>query len=75
LQEPIINLNPEQIARQLIDRQLLDCGWLIQNKTSINLNAGAGVAVRAYLTDVGPADYVLFVDKKPVGVIGRPIFK
>lgn len=28
-----------------------------------------GVAVREYQTDVGPADYVLFVDKKPVGVI------
>jgi type I restriction enzyme, R subunit len=28
-----------------------------------------GVAVREYQTDVGPADYVLFVDKKPVGII------
>ncbi len=28
-----------------------------------------GVAVREYPTDIGPADYVLFVDKKPVGII------
>ncbi len=28
-----------------------------------------GFAVREYRTDVGPADYVLFVDGKPVGVI------
>jgi type I restriction enzyme R subunit len=35
----------------------------------INLNAGPGVAVREYPTDVEPADYVLFVDGKPVGVI------
>jgi type I restriction enzyme R subunit len=28
-----------------------------------------GIAVREYLTDVGPADYVLFVDGKPCGII------
>ncbi len=28
-----------------------------------------GIAVREYQTDIGPADYVLFVDKKPVGII------
>lgn len=63
------NQNPEQIARDHIDKQLLDCGWLIQDKIKINLGAGQGIAVREYQTDVGPADYVLFVDKKPVGVI------
>ena len=65
----MLNQNPEQIARDEIDKQLLACGWKIQNKTQVNLSAGLGVAVREYLTDVGPADYVLFVDKKPVGVI------
>jgi len=63
------NQNPEQIARDDIDRQLVACGWVIQNKAEINLHAGPGVAVREYQTDVGPADYVLFVDGKPVGVI------
>lgn len=63
------NQNPEQIARDHIDKQLLACGWLIQDKSKINLGVGQGVAVREYQTDVGPADYVLFVDKKPVGVI------
>jgi type I restriction enzyme R subunit len=63
------NQNPEQIARDYIDKQLLDCGWVIQDKTKINLSAGLGVAVREYQTNVGPADYVLFVDKKPVGII------
>ena len=28
-----------------------------------------GVAVREYQTDIGPADYVLFVNRLPVGVI------
>ncbi|MBK7010915.1 MAG: hypothetical protein IPH36_20920 [Saprospiraceae bacterium] len=64
-----MNQNPEQIARDHIDKQLLDSGWLIQDMAKINLNSGLGIAVREYLTDVGPADYVLFVDKKPVGVV------
>ncbi|MBX2889040.1 MAG: DEAD/DEAH box helicase family protein [Ferruginibacter sp.] len=63
------NQNPEQIARDNIDRQLIACGWIIQSKSKINLNAGIGVAVREYSTEVGPADYVLFVDGKPVGII------
>ena len=63
------NQNPEQIARDNIDRQLIACGWIIQNKSRINLNKGIGVAVREYQTDVGPADYVLFVDGKPAGII------
>ncbi len=64
-----MNQNPEQIARDEIDKQLAACGWIIQGKTSINLAAGIGVAVREYQTTTGPADYVLFVDKKPVGII------
>ena len=63
------NQNPEQLARDSIDAILLAAGWLLQNKNAINLNAGIGIAVREYQTDIGPADYVLFVDKKPVGII------
>ena len=64
-----MNQNPEQQARDRIDEQLTVCGWIIQYKRSIHLHAGLGMAVREYQTDVGPADYLLFVDKKPVGVI------
>jgi type I restriction enzyme, R subunit len=63
------NQNPEQIARDNIDKQLIACGWLIQDIKHINLQAGIGIAVKEYLTDVGPADYVLFVEGKPCGVI------
>ncbi len=63
------NQNPEQIARDEIDKQLIDCGWVIQHKSKISLSANLGVAVREYSTEVGPADYVLFVDGKPVGII------
>ncbi|MGL6159967.1 type I restriction endonuclease subunit R [Microbulbifer sp.] len=63
------NQNPEQHARDRIDRQLGQAGWLVQNKNQLNPHAGAGVAVREYQTDVGPADYVLFVEGQAVGVI------
>ena len=64
-----MNQNPEQIARDKIDAALLESGWIIQDKSRINLSAGRGIAVREYQTDIGPADYILFTDKQPVGVI------
>jgi len=64
-----VNQNPEQLARDLIDEKLESSGWVIQNKTQINLASHLGVAVREYTTDVGPADYVLFVKGNPVGII------
>ena len=65
-----MNQDPEQIARDNIDKQLIACGWIIQDKDKINLNVGIGVVVRYYLTQDGKeTDYVLFIDKKPVGVI------
>lgn len=65
----MVNQNPEQIARDNIDKQLVACGWIIQDKKKFNLAAGLGIAIREYQTDIGPADYVLFVDKKPIGII------
>jgi len=64
-----LNQNPEQIARDNIDKQLIACGWIVQDKSKSNISAGLGVAIREYQTDIGPADYVLFVDSKPAGVI------
>src|SRR5690554_719434 len=64
-----INQNPEQIARDKIDQMLGKAGWLVQSKNKVDLSASKGVAVREYQTDVGPADYVLFVERKPVGII------
>lgn len=63
------NQDPEQIARDKIDAQLRASGWAVQSKAAYNPNEGIGQAVREYPTDTGPADYVLFVDRKPVGVI------
>ena len=63
------NQNPEQIARDKIDQMLIAAGWAVQSKDIVDLSVNKGVAVREYQTDVGPADYVLFVDRKPVGII------
>jgi type I restriction enzyme R subunit len=62
-------MTPEGRAREKIDRKLRDAGWDIQEIQSINLGAASGIAVREYPTDTGPADYLLFVDRQPVGVI------
>jgi type I restriction enzyme R subunit len=64
-----MNQTPEQIARDKIDEMLRAAGWKVQSKKKVDLSASQGVAVREYQTDIGPADYVLFVDRKPCGVI------
>ena len=66
---PDVNQKPEQIARDRIDDRLRASGWHVQNKNAIDFNAGLGIAVREYQTDIGPADYVLFADRQPVGVV------
>lgn len=65
----MVNQTPEQKARDSIDAQLQKAGWAVQDKKKIDFSASLGVAVREYQTDVGPADYVLFVEKQAVGVI------
>ena len=62
-------MTPESHARVLIDRKLEAAGWIVQDVKTVNLGAGLGVAVREYPTDTGPADYLLFVNRLPVGVI------
>lgn len=64
-----INQNPEQFARDNIDKLLRNAGWAIQSAKKINWNESLGIAIKEYQTDVGPADYVLFVDRKPVGIV------
>jgi len=63
------NQNPEQIARDRIDILLSKSGWKVQEKDAIDFSEGIGIAIKEYTTDIGPADYVLFVEQKPVGII------
>jgi len=62
-------MTPEAQARQQIDLKLELAGWVVQDLKQLNLSASAGVAVREYPTDTGPADYVLFIDRVAAGVI------
>jgi len=64
-----INQHPEQKARDTIDRMLREADWTVQNSRQIDFSVSLGVAVQEYQTDVGPVDYLLFIDRKPVGVI------
>lgn len=65
---------PEAKARQRIDQMLEAAGWLVQNALDIELDAGPGVAVREFMLSTGPADYVLFVDGKAIGVVeAKPV--
>ena len=66
-----VYLAAEARARVEIDRQLVACGWLVQNRAEMNLYAGPGVAVREFImaTGHGRSDYLLFVDGKAVGAI------
>jgi type I restriction enzyme R subunit len=60
---------PEDRARLNIDRMLGDAGWVVQDRSDLNLLAGRGVAIREFSVKKGAADYLLFVDEEPVGTV------
>ena len=60
---------PEELARINIDKQLTACGWIVQSRAEMNLYAARGIAVREFPLSTGEADYLLFVDRKAVGVV------
>jgi type I restriction enzyme R subunit len=62
-------MEPEAKARKTIDRWLNAAGWQVQDYHNLNLGASRGVAVREYPLRTGFADYLLFVDRKAVGVV------
>src|SRR5438046_4109240 len=62
--------SPEELAREKMDRLLQQCGWILQNRTTINLSASRGVAIReALLQRRDEVDYLLFVDGKAIGTV------
>lgn len=62
-------MSPEEKARLEIDKQLVECGYVLQDMSEINPSASKGVIVREYPTDTGEVDYLIFINKIPVGVI------
>src|SRR6266404_3957263 len=62
--------SPEELARQNIDALLEKCGWTLQTRSTIDLDAARGMAIREALLKGGDeADYLLFVDRKAIGTI------
>ncbi|WP_422733017.1 DEAD/DEAH box helicase family protein [Micromonospora sp. WMMD558] len=59
----------EAEVRAEVDAMLTAAGWVIQDAKAPNVFAGDGIAVREVRTASGPADYLLYVDRKLVGVI------
>ena len=70
------DLNPEERARVLIDEQLARAGWYVCDRDQRDLVNHRGNAVREVIMDAGHgrADYLLYVDRKIVGVIeAKPV--
>jgi len=64
-------VTPEAAAREKIDALLQAAGWCVQDEGDANLGAARGVALREFPLKKGHgfADYLLYVDRKAVGVI------
>ncbi len=62
---------PEAIARKTIDKLLTEVAWIVQSRDEANVTAGRGVAIREFPLKAGYgfADYLLYVDGAPAGVI------
>lgn len=60
---------PEALARKNIDKLLTACSWIIQDYKQLDLSAGRGIAIREVPLKRGRADYLLLVDRKPVGIV------
>jgi type I restriction enzyme, R subunit len=62
---------PEDKAREQIDEMLAQSGWVVQNRSEINLSAARGVAIRevSMRRKHGEADYLLFADGKAIATV------
>jgi type I restriction enzyme R subunit len=62
-------MTPEEQAREKIDELLEKAGWVIQDYRQRSLGASLGVAVREFQLGQDAADYLLYVNELPVGVV------
>lgn len=67
-------MKPEESARKQIDTHLIAAGWIVQSFKSMNLGVGYGLAITEFPGAHGPADYLLYVDGKAIGVVeAKPV--
>ena len=63
-------MTPEEKARIEIDKMLEQAGWIVQDRSELNIRASMGVAIREFvMKDNGESDYLLFVNGKDIGVL------
>ena len=62
---------PEQQARQRIDRLLEQAGWVVCSPAQADIANHRGIALREFplKSGFGFADYLLYVDGKAAGII------
>ena len=60
---------PEQQARANIDAMLAAAGWAVQDYKAFNPSASIGIALCEVPLKSGRCDYLLLVNRKPVGVV------
>lgn len=62
-------MSPEEKAREVIDRKLHECGYVVQDVDEFNPKASLGVVVREWQTSSGPCDYLILIGGRPCGII------
>lgn len=63
--------SPEAKARENVDRMLTASGWIVQSLDKANVSVGLGIAIREFplKSGFGEADYLLYVDGVPAGIV------
>jgi hypothetical protein len=51
------------------DSLLQQCGWIVQDRSELNLSAGTGVAIREGVLKTAESGYLLFAASKAIGTI------
>ena len=62
-------MNSEQGTRQQIDLLLGQSGWIIQDRSQINLATEPGVAILEALLKTGETDYLFFAGGKAIATV------
>jgi type I restriction enzyme, R subunit len=62
-------LTPEQQAREQIDEMLMATGWIVQDYNRFDAGVAHGIALCEVPLKTGRCDYLLLVDRKPLGII------
>ena len=60
---------PEQLALQIIVRQLSECGSMVQERRDVNIMAGLGVFVREVTFSDAEVGYVVLVAERAAKTI------